>query len=1094
MAVLASPRRASFGSGNGAMPGAVAQPQSTVAAAAAIFSAVGSGGGAVLLSPTGGRGGMLPLSSPPAPFLGDYRADEDDAYGAGGSGIALSQSGPSGGRMDAANTLTSPPSPLPPPSPRASPSAAASSSSSGGMQGASFALSAFPATIAAATAAASLGLFTGVEAASPSAAAASSSSSGPLSPYSPRSRAAHVAAANAEAFPLLTSAHPLSPSQRAGIEAFSPPSLSPDASVPHSHYAAAAGPFAGPGGSDTGGIASPKAHRASVGAAPAASAAAVAIIPSSAAGTGVPLALGVISDSSSASAVSGVAPGTGFFSLSAPGSPDRSQCPSPTSSLLGDTPEGKEDDEDGALGKATQRRLAAELSEAASADSSFAGDSTGNDSSLLSIPLKHSDSKESLPEVLAEVEEADVPRPSLLYVETNTSNHSSPVLGPAKPRPDLEKELDRAIHQSSGAGAAPTKVPVQKKSAQPVIPAFYKPRAGVKGRVRAMPGNTLEDKLPVLLDFFRRHGSYIVNPLAAAPNADPNTIPPAKAAPPPPQAHLFQTRAQLEAYLKDHPDDKSRRDSLGRRDSKDSGKGTGRVLGGPNTPGKVAPSANAPTQAPSNPTVSVAGVQLSWSDSHLGLAVEQFAAVAKTLCNFPSFFAAPLFRRVRHQFAGASNNHGVPSSADPAFRVVASERSDLPKKDNNASSSARKDDPTAAVSVAVNFDLHETTFTSEETLDRDTSGLVSLPSFLAFWRKEMEPYDNTDRFFRLVKKRGTIVNRSAGTQAAGATQRVHEINVIEPADFMPFLEELLAFHPALAFLEQTPEFQEKYARTVIARIFYMWDATAKRSIDARNFRRSDIMQAFHTVDIEEEINLVLKYFSYEHFYVLYCKFWELDTDHDFLLNRADLNRQGDLTRTVLDRVYAQAGRPFIAGTNGRMGFEDFIVFFMAETDKTTEAALRYWFNVCDIDGDGFLSADDLRHFFREQQQRMRDWGMEVVLFEDVLCQMHDLLKPKNPRGICIEDFLNPEHVKLTGVLYNAMFNLQKFQAFESRDPVFVKQEVNMTGLSQWDKYAAGEYSRLASEEDSGQQRNDSYQSGGGDGMFGAGSYLGDDSD
>ncbi len=41
---------------------------------------------------------------------------------------------------------------------------------------------------------------------------------------------------------------------------------------------------------------------------------------------------------------------------------------------------------------------------------------------------------------------------------------------------------------------------------------------------------------------------------------------------------------------------------------------------------------------------------------------------------------------------------------------------------------------------------------------------------------------------------------------------------------------------------------------------------------------------------EDDINRVLKYFSYEHFYVIYCKFWELDTDHDFLISRDDLAR------------------------------------------------------------------------------------------------------------------------------------------------------------------------------------------------------------
>lgn len=36
-----------------------------------------------------------------------------------------------------------------------------------------------------------------------------------------------------------------------------------------------------------------------------------------------------------------------------------------------------------------------------------------------------------------------------------------------------------------------------------------------------------------------------------------------------------------------------------------------------------------------------------------------------------------------------------------------------------------------------------------------------------------------------------------------------------------------------------------------------------------------------------------EYFSYEHFYVIYCKFWELDKDHDLFIDRADLARHND---------------------------------------------------------------------------------------------------------------------------------------------------------------------------------------------------------
>ena len=37
----------------------------------------------------------------------------------------------------------------------------------------------------------------------------------------------------------------------------------------------------------------------------------------------------------------------------------------------------------------------------------------------------------------------------------------------------------------------------------------------------------------------------------------------------------------------------------------------------------------------------------------------------------------------------------------------------------------------------------------------------------------------------------------------------------------------------------------------------------------------------------------MNFFSYEHFYVLYCKFWELDTDHDLVIDAKDLSAHDD---------------------------------------------------------------------------------------------------------------------------------------------------------------------------------------------------------
>lgn len=44
---------------------------------------------------------------------------------------------------------------------------------------------------------------------------------------------------------------------------------------------------------------------------------------------------------------------------------------------------------------------------------------------------------------------------------------------------------------------------------------------------------------------------------------------------------------------------------------------------------------------------------------------------------------------------------------------------------------------------------------------------------------------------------------------------------------------------------------------------------------------------------EDDVNQLTEFFSYEHFYVIYCKFWELDTDHDLYIDQKDLAQHND---------------------------------------------------------------------------------------------------------------------------------------------------------------------------------------------------------
>ncbi|KAJ6799253.1 serine/threonine protein phosphatase 2A regulatory subunit B''beta-like [Iris pallida] len=330
-------------------------------------------------------------------------------------------------------------------------------------------------------------------------------------------------------------------------------------------------------------------------------------------------------------------------------------------------------------------------------------------------------------------------------------------------------------------------------------------------------------------------------------------------------------------------------------------------------------------------------------------------------------------------------------------------------------------------------------------IDVDCLGTITRDTFINYWiNSNMMTMDIATHIYTILK------------------QPDHKYLTQE--DFKPVLRELLASHPGLEFLQSTPEFQERYAETVIYRIFYYVNRSGNGHLTLRELKRGNLIAAMQHADEEEDINKVLRYFSYEHFYVIYCKFWELDTDHDFLIDKENLIRYGNhaLTYRIVDRIFLQVPRKFTSKVEGKMGYEDFVYFMLAEEDKSSEPSLEYWFKCIDLDGNGILTPNEMQFFYEEQLHRMECMAQEPVLFEDILCQMVDMVGPENESFLTLRDL---KGCKLSGNIFNILFNLNKFMAFETRDPFLIRQEREEPTLTEWDRFAHREYIRLSMEED-----------------------------
>jgi len=279
------------------------------------------------------------------------------------------------------------------------------------------------------------------------------------------------------------------------------------------------------------------------------------------------------------------------------------------------------------------------------------------------------------------------------------------------------------------------------------------------------------------------------------------------------------------------------------------------------------------------------------------------------------------------------------------------------------------------------------------------------------------------------------------------------------------IQDVVDSHPGLGFLKEATEFHSRYVHTVIARIFYVVNRSWSGRLTISELRRSNFLATLHLLDEEEDINAVTDYFSYEHFYVIYCKFWELDKDHDLFIDREDLARHNDhaISTRMIDRIFSGTVTHGAAQKEGKMSYTEFVWFLLAEEDKRNPTSIEYWFRCMDLDGDGYLSMYELEYFYEEQLQRMEQLGIETLPFEDCLCQMLDMIGPKKANMVSLSDLRN---CPMTPIFFDTFFNLEKYLDHEQRDPFASQRDMDEDGneMSDWDRFAAEEYELLVAEE------------------------------
>ncbi|SAM09085.1 hypothetical protein [Absidia glauca] len=270
---------------------------------------------------------------------------------------------------------------------------------------------------------------------------------------------------------------------------------------------------------------------------------------------------------------------------------------------------------------------------------------------------------------------------------------------------------------------------------------------------------------------------------------------------------------------------------------------------------------------------------------------------------------------------------------------------------------------------------------------------------------------------------------------------------LTPNDFLPVLQDVVMNHPGLQFLTDNTVFQEKYIETVICRVFYDADCSNGK-MTLKQFRKSQFTDRVKTLGTCTELNNASGHdLNQTHFYVIYCKFWTLDHDHDLSITASNLLEYNDrsLSPRIVHRIM-QCGRTvsFARETPlGCLSFLDFIWFLLNEVDKTSPKAIEYWFRCMDEDGDGILSSYELEKYWSNQMTQQlsynndtfgkdtssSDGEEDLIRFDDILRQMNDLIQPEQPGQFRLRDLKRNGY--LAERFFDTFLHFNKFQLHES---------------------------------------------------------------
>ena len=235
------------------------------------------------------------------------------------------------------------------------------------------------------------------------------------------------------------------------------------------------------------------------------------------------------------------------------------------------------------------------------------------------------------------------------------------------------------------------------------------------------------------------------------------------------------------------------------------------------------------------------------------------------------------------------------------------------------------------------------------------------------------------------------------------------------------------------YSEISEEIKEYYLLVAQRKFFFFLDPKRTGKIFINDIVISNVLSEF--LDLEKVTNkkeMEYNWFSLYNFSRIYRKYVLLDKDKNGLLSKKELIKYSPgLTSIFIDRIFEEYQK-----YDNAIDFKQFIDFVLAMENKKEPASIQYIWRAIDVYHNNKIDTFVINMFFKGVIKKLINRDKGEYRIDDIKDEIWDMIHPKNPHYITLQDVLNS---KYSDTVLSLLIDAKAFYQHDQKEMPYIEE-------------------------------------------------------